>query len=376
MASRSLRILHLVCSSKLAGSERYLLTLGRIQRQRGHTVFAAIEGGGSLQRVCVGEGFDILPIDLRWPLVVIRLARFIREENIDIVHTHLTGAARLAEKLHIKTGVKVVAHLHIAREHSVFERIARFGALIGVSESIANFYREQISNAEIQVVLNSSLMHESQSALRPRVEVCQELRSQYGIQPEASLIAMIGRISQGKGQDVLIKALSLLKERGKEVIVACAGVEKRRSGFLRRYQKLADELGVASQVIWMGFQSDTVPLMRAADIVCVPSRFDILPLVVLEGMMLETPIVASAVGGIPEVLGSDERARLVAAENPTALADAIEQLLNNPEEAKAMARRAYEYAQLHLSPTAMADKIDRIYAELIASGELKSVVNG
>jgi glycosyltransferase involved in cell wall biosynthesis len=125
---------------------------------------------------------------------------------------------------------------------------------------------------------------------------------------------------------------------------------------------MADREEFRGRVTLLGPRSDIGDLLAAADLFVMPSRWEGLPLALIEAMFASTPIVAAAVGGIPEAIRSDNEGLLVAAGNPVDLRAAIRQALEYPDCAAAMARQALAVARARYSITAMTDAYEGLYA--------------
>ncbi len=150
------------------------------------------------------------------------------------------------------------------------------------------------------------------------------------------LLVCVGRLERQKGQDVLLDAVAELRRRGHECVVALAGDGTERKPLEHR----AATLGLRDHVRFLGALEDPVPLIAAASVVAMPSRWEGLPLVLLEAMMRGRTVVASAVGGIPEVLVDGVNGSLVPAGDATALANALEHLVRQPDLALQLGRQA------------------------------------
>ncbi len=130
----------------------------------------------------------------------------------------------------------------------------------------------------------------------------------------------------------------------------------------RALQALAGELGVRNRVRFLGLQSRVEPFMQAADCFVCPSRWaEAAGLVNLEAQACGLPVVAVRIGGIPEYVAEGRTGLLFPPEDPVGLARSVRQLLDCPEECRAMGRRARESAVMHFSPTARLDDFLELY---------------
>jgi glycosyltransferase involved in cell wall biosynthesis len=164
------------------------------------------------------------------------------------------------------------------------------------------------------------------------------------IQPRWDLI-FVGRLEHVKGVDTLLQSLILLREEGWQPSVLIVGDGSQA----QRLEKLCRRWGLESQVVWIGARTDVDNLLRAARIFVLPSRAEGLPMALLEAMAAGKPIIATAVGGVPEALEHGKEALLVPPENPRALMGAIKMLLSNPEQAQHLGEAARQKARERFS---------------------------
>ena len=171
-------------------------------------------------------------------------------------------------------------------------------------------------------------------------------------------LVLVGRLSARKGQDVAIRATALLRERGHDVQLTLVG------DCFPGYEHVVEELhalverqGMGRCVSFAGFRADPTPYVRSADVVLVPSRIEPFGLVAVEALMLGRPVVASDVGGLPEIISDGVTGRLVPPDDPGAVADAVAGLLDDPALADGMGRAGRDDAMRRFSTEAYRDRM-------------------
>lgn len=178
------------------------------------------------------------------------------------------------------------------------------------------------------------------------------------------IVLAVGRLSKEKAFNDLIAALGQLRRLRPELLVRLLivgdGPER------QRLEQMTRGRGLQDRVTLLGHVSDPRPYYRKADVVAISSVSEGSPNVVLEAMSAGVPLVATAVGGIPEILSSGETALLVAPQNPTALADAMSVLLSNPDLANRLVRNAREQVSTRFSPRARARSLLDFYSQTCA----------
>jgi glycosyltransferase involved in cell wall biosynthesis len=162
-------------------------------------------------------------------------------------------------------------------------------------------------------------------------------RRRYGVEDASPCLLVVGSVSRGRGQDVALRALPLIRERFPEAQLVIVGAPHPRAAdlaFADELHALATELGVDDAVLFAPTTDDMADVYAAADIVINPARFaEPFGRVAPEALMAGRPVVASRVGGIPEVIRDGVDGLLVAPEEPDALGAAIAELMENPARA-------------------------------------------
>jgi glycosyltransferase involved in cell wall biosynthesis len=171
------------------------------------------------------------------------------------------------------------------------------------------------------------------------------------------VVGAVGRLAPEKGMDVLLQAMAQVP--GTRVVMAGDGPER------EPLERLAHELGIASLVTLAGWVEAPWPDHFVPDVLVVPSRREGFGLAAAEALMAGIPVVASAVGGLPEVLEDGASGLLVPPEDPAALAHAIETVLSDNESTRMRVARGLESARRRFKPTVMAAAYETLYAELV-----------
>ncbi|HYE73815.1 MAG TPA: glycosyltransferase family 4 protein [Blastocatellia bacterium] len=196
-----------------------------------------------------------------------------------------------------------------------------------------------------------------------QAEERQALRDSLGLAEDERMILSIGRLSHEKGHADLIRAFAHLRNSHPEIkarlVIAGKGREQ------KRLHHLATTLGVNGQVTLIG-QIDNVPVhYAAADLFVLPSLSEGSPNALLEAMAVGLPIVATAVGGIPEMVSHEKQALLTSSRKPQAMAEAIFRLLTNQSLARELAANARLAVRTHHLPEAYDHALAEIYHQMI-----------
>jgi glycosyltransferase involved in cell wall biosynthesis len=291
------------------------------------------------------------------------LGRLARRRRVGLVHSNTSvvlggaAAARLAR----------VPHLWHVRE--IYTRFASFwpayrrlletaAALPCVSRATAEQFR---SSARTEVVPDGLAIDPSRA---PR----DVARRVLGLDPDAEVIAVLGRISDWKGQDVLVRALAepALRDRGALGLIAGTpwpGAEVR----LDRVLALAARLGVTDRLRLLGFRPDVENVYGAADLIAVPSTEpDPLPGAAVEAAAAGCTVVASAHGGLPEIIRDGATGRLVAPRDAALLAQVCAELLDSPSERERLGAAAAEDARERFAPARHIERMAALYDRVLS----------
>ena len=289
------------------------------------------------------------------------LIPLVRRRGIALIHTNtsvtLGGAAA--------AGVARVPHVwHVREIYSGVERAwPAYRRLLGTAAALPCVSRAtaaQFRPEDRVRVIPDGLGVDVVRAARPQA------RRALGLPPQTPVIAVLGRISDWKGQDVLVRALAEqpLRQRGAIGLIAgdpWPGAEDRRSRLLA----LAAELGVARRVCLVGFRQDLGTVYGAADLVAVPSTApDPLPGAAIEAAAAGCAVLASAHGGLPEIIHEGETGRLIAPGDPVALARTAAELLDDPAARAGLGSAAADDVRRRFAPERLLDSIQALYDQL------------
>jgi glycosyltransferase involved in cell wall biosynthesis/protein-tyrosine-phosphatase len=374
-----IRVCHVMSADLWAGAEVQLATLMSYLAGRGELELSAVlMNDGRLARELRRAGVRVEIVDERHNhagRIVNFLADFLRRHRVDIVHTHrykdtLLGflAARLAEVPHaIRTlhGLPEPVNGVGAVKYGVLNALDRFAmrhfadAVIAVSRNTADALARRGHKTSAIQCIHNGVDTQSLTTRRGRGDVRRELQ----VGPETLLVGTAGRLVPVKAHDDLIRAIPLILQRRPDARFLIAG-----DGPLDADLKLlARELGVESKVMFPGDRDDVHDLIAAMDVFALPSLSEGTPMALLEAMALGTPVVATSVGGVPEVISHPVNGLLVPPQNPQALADACLDLDANRERALTMAAHARRTIEESFSRDANGRGVMNVYRAVSAA---------
>ncbi len=359
------RVVQLIDSLSTGGAEKLLLTYARqaAARDIGTTVIALKDKTGAVlpgQLVEAGARVQYLPgRGLGDPRRAIRLAGLLRSEHADVLHAHLEYATILGALAGALAGVPVVASLHNTRpdRREMLETLAlRYGTreIIAVGRTVAEANAARLGHRPITVLQNPV-------NVPPPLEQAQRiaLRTELAEDPKRPLLVSVGRLSPQKGYADLLKAIDLLRQTHRDAFLAIVGTGRLKDELAVQIR----ECGLDSNVRLLGLREDVPQILGAADLYVSASLWEGLPVAVLEAMAAGLPVVATAVGDVPEIL-KDGRGIVVQVGQPAQLAEAAARLLDNAGEAQRIGRAAREYVSTNHRADQWFGALMQVYADV------------
>lgn len=274
----------------------------------------------------------------------VALARIIRRERADVIHLGNGVRANFDGILAgILTGVPVLCHVKGFEKYAARERwAARHTILVYMTEAVREACHRHGVRSPIEHIVYDAV---DESWLRPH-RAAAEIRRELGIPLEAPCVGIAGNIQEWKGQRVLIEALGLLADHPEVHCVIAGGTHRAGEEYAAELRGRLAALGLAERVHLTGFRADIPDVMNAWDVVVHASvRPEPFGRVILEGMLLGKPVVATAAGGVPELITHDETGFLVPPGDAAALAAQLRRLLDAPDRARAIGTRSRDWAR-------------------------------
>ena len=372
VTNSAISILHILAPCHAGGLESVVQTLAEGHHRRGHTVqVAAVVEPAPGEHPFVsplrsaGVQVRVLELPAKAYFTERRLVRGIFQHlKPDVVHTHGYRPDVLHVGIARRCGFPVVTTLHgasrTAGRSSISEwlqlmSMRRFDAVVAVSQRIAaQLQKQRVPADRVHLIPNAW------NGVGPCLDRAGARRS-LGIPGDATVVGWAGRLVHAKGADVFIRAMAKLNDLGTTISILGDGRE------LEATRNLTSSLQLDGRVIFHGTVQNARDFLPAFDLLVLSSRTEGTPIVLFEAMAAGVPIVAAAVGGVPDVLRAKTDALLVAPDDPEALAAAIRSALEDRTTAMTRAREARTHLGSHFSTEPWLDRYERLYRALIAS---------
>lgn len=312
------------------------------------------------------RGIPLLLMDMKGKFdlrAILKLARFLKQEHIQVVNTHSgidSWIGALAAKLAGTPVLVRTRHINLPLKrnwlnfvHYLPDSIVTCGE--AMRRELADrhgFPANQLANIPTGIDFTRCQPSKSRA----------EARHALGLAPDAYVVLMVGIIRGVKRHEVALRAFRELLATHPQAELLLAG----EGPMMPDMQRLASELGIADKAHFVGHREDVPDLMIAADLLLLTSRSEGVPQAVTQALGLGLPVVATAVGGVPELVIHEKTGLLIPPENPKAAAEAMRRLADNPPFAAQLAEAGRRRVQSEFSLNAMLDKTEHLLETLLA----------
>jgi glycosyltransferase involved in cell wall biosynthesis len=370
MESEKIKILHLIAPRGIGGAERVLLTLLKkidqgkfdfilgifINKRKSEDLFW--NEAKKLDLPLESIGFKS-PYDL---LQVLQIRRIIKKHHPDMIHTHGYKTNLLGffiSKLFKIPIVTTVHGLHSGKFRPFvwlsLKLLRHFDRIIAVSDQI----RKELKAFKVPSIKMITIRNVPPVKIKGNSANLNSFREEIGIPSNAKLIGFVGRLEPVKGCIQFIRIVPEVIRNIPDSYFVVVGDGPERVAL----ESLAKTLNVENRVYFCGFRDDPMNVFQSLDLYVIPSFNEGVPLAMLEAMSNEVPVVATSVGGIPEVIKDRVNGILVPTNNPKALAESILESFNNPNETVKRVIEAKKTIMNEYDVEKWIEKIQNFYLE-------------
>jgi glycosyltransferase involved in cell wall biosynthesis len=374
-----MRVLLVIDTLSFGGAENLLVTLARqagdIDVEFDVAVIAPPEDArGAWLPNLRGAGLEPRFLGIRrlaQPDALTRLSRVVRASGCDVVHAHLGTASTLAPIAAGLAGRPSVCTLHhipekLTGREAVRERISvsvasRSRGLLFVSRASMEAFRRRYPLARTSSwrVLANGVDLRTFHPRRAGDRSDHEVRADLGVPPGVPLVSLVAHMRPGKGHEEAVVAWRDVLDQHADAHLVLVG-----DGPLEeRLHRRARELGIENRVVFAGRRDDVADVLRSSALVLLPSRIEALPTVLIEAAACGIPAVASAVGGVPEVVDDGATGWLLDDAQPGGIATAVDKALADPAHLLATGHAARLRAEQRFDAAQWARSLRGIYLD-------------
>jgi len=362
------RILQLLATGGNGGAqESYTGLLLRLDRSRYEVRALSLSEGSAVQRLRrLGVTVDVID-DTDDEAAIRELAGWLRREEIDLVHAHMYRAEVIGTRAAVAAGVPVImATVHSSRVRSA-DDVALLASLtpsmdrlIVPSASIEHKVRCEGREGSRFAVIPSGVDLSRFATPMPRCGV----RDEFGIPRSAPLVGVVARLEPEKGHRFMVEAMPAILDAAPDAWLLVVG-EGSEAGSLRERAR-ALGASVARRIVFTGRREDVSAITADLTVAVLPSLREAQGISILEAMARRVPVVAAAVGGVPEGVTPGVDGLLVPPGDPSALAEAIGRLLTDPALRERLGEAGYRTVAERFSIDAQVRRIESVYDEELA----------
>lgn len=314
------------------------------------------------------KAYDLLFRDA--PLAL-HVAHLIKHERVALIHHN--GSLASARPMVIAAmiaGIPQVCHFRMfGRIPLVAKKLAPLvDAYVYISRAIADYYCDQgLSPEKGRLIYNP---HDYEAFAKVTVKEVKAVRNEFDLSDDDFLVSNIGRVDSWKGQDYFVRAMAEVQRvfpNTKALIVGDCYPTPEGESYRRRLHDIVDEVRLSECVIFTKHRDDIPRLMAASDVVVhSASKPEPFGRVIVEAMMAARPVIATAAGGVLDIIEDRVTGMLVPLKSASGIAEAIKELLSEPEKTKEMGQRAQVSAQKRFSVQQHVTAMEQLYQDILA----------
>lgn len=369
-----INILHVYQNSKIGGIQNQILhILGGYDKDRFNPAFCCLGPPMGMREEMEKRGIDFIALNRKRyskfsPGIILDLYRLIKKKNVHIIRTHKYRSnfyGRIAAWLaRVPVIISSEHNIYVYKEKRLVRRITNYvlsgitDLMVAVSDAVAKdlIKYDGIDQSKI-ITLHNGVDTDRFDGKEKSINIRLELR--LGIND--FVLGFIGRLVPNKGLHYLIDEVSILKKEHDNIKLLIVGDGSLIDSLKRKVKKL----DLIDNVQFAGERRDIVDILSCIDIFVMPSVKEGLPNALLEAMAMRRPVIATNIGGIPEVVENNKTGILIESGKPKALAESVKRLKENGELARSMGNEARIHILDKFSIVSAVEKWQSLYVSLL-----------
>ncbi len=362
------RVAQVMATGTNGGAQEHVINLvGRLDREFYDVSVVSLSAGSAVRKL-QRMGIDVTVIDdPDDAIATATLAAHLADVRADVIHNHMYRAEIVGTKAAIALGDAghrrpwVISTVHSSRVRSSEDQaeLRRLSPQIDHVIAVSNAIEQKLvaegrDGAPVSLIYNGIDLERYDHQ-----EACCTLREEYGMDADAEIVGVVGRLELEKGHPTLLEAWPLVLDQRPCAYLLIVGEGSRQDAL----HQIARDQGVERHVIFTGRRDDIPAVTAAFDVAVLPSYREAQGLTILEAMALSRPVVASNVGGIPEMIENGRNGLLVPPHDPPALAGAIVRLLTDHQLADMIGRAGHDTVHDRFCIQLMVNAVQALYDE-------------
>jgi len=366
------KILYLITGLHVGGAEMVLYRLlKKLNREKYEPVVVSIIPIVGIGERIEEEGIKILSLNAKFkcnPLIIWRVISIIKKEKPQILHSFLFHANFLGRVIGKLRNVPIIiSSIHseyfggILREKLLkwTDRFCNITTIVSKGAAERMIDLKVVSKNKLKVIYNGI---DLENFPFRKLEARTKIRKELNIEENKKILISVGRLHEAKGCPYLIKAMKILKEKYPHILLIVLGEGPEG----KKIEEQIKELKLEKNILLLGQKENISEYLNASDVFVMPSLWEGLPIALLEAMACGLPVVATRVGGVPEVVEDGKSSFLVELKNPRGLAEKIIKTLEmSEEERKKMGEHGRKIVEKKFSIEQMVKEYENLYQELL-----------
>lgn len=373
--NEKIKIVYVITSTGVGGAEKILYhTIRGLDDNKYTVLLCTLKKKGIIAKELEKHGVNVHCVQLSekegltgWlssMIVLFRLFLFMREHRPTIIHSFLFRANILSRIAGYLTGVPVIiSSIRVmGGEKGYFHLIERVTSFmvdryIAVSGSVKRYIiqKSRVHDGKVSVIYNG-IDVEGKNSLQMK-----NVKLPFDIETEDKLLVVVGRLHKQKGHSYLFHAISKVQNEVPKIKLLVVGEGEEENSL----KYLAKSLDLTEQIIFAGLRHEIERILIMAEIFVLPSVWEGMPNALLEAMVAGKPVIATKVGGVPELVVHGETGILVPPEDVDALANAIKDLLNDTSKAQKLGEAARTQVEKHFTISKTVEETENLYQKLL-----------
>ena len=352
-----MKVLQVISSSATSGAERHAFSLCRQLQLLGHEVEAIVPSEGWLPEIMRQEGIPVHISHMKgkgWMETLNLILKLQRTKRFNVIHTHLTRAAYFGYFAGHLQRAPIITSVHIANNDPIYQRLAqRRNRLVAVSNFVRGMLHGRgIQERFIETVYNGTDFQDFEVSDR------QSVFDEFGIPSDRKIIGLVGRVCPEKGHIEMVRAMREIRSVHPSAHAMFVG--RVEESFAPDLQREVMEAGLEDHLTLAGIRHDVPRILDAVTLSSMPSHIETFGVAAIEAMARGKAVVASNVGGLPEVVHHGQTG-LVIDLRPEALAEAVNYLLSHDHERERMGEMGRKMVERKFTNRVMAKRFVRVY---------------
>lgn len=356
-----MKVLQVVSGREINGALVYCQLLTHRLLEAGHEPILVCRHRSWITRQ--GLPVRIIESDLRrFPFDDLReIWDLIKQEKIDVIHTHMSRAHTFGVLLKWLTNVPVIATAH----NRYIQLHWRFNDFVIANSLATERYHQRYNLVPANRIRTVYCFVDEQRFSQAAERVRQKIRRELRYEGNEYLLGVVGEVIERKGQWFLAQALPELLRRIPDLRVLLVGRYHRSERYVQKIRTLQAKGGLHRKMRWLGRRSNVHEYMAAIDQVLVTSTEEPFGLVAVESQLAGKPVIATNVGGLPEIIQHEQTGLLIPSRSPAAIVESVERLYRDRALAGQLAVAGLESARQRFSAELLTSEVVEVYQEVL-----------